>query len=131
MAKILIIEDETPFRTILIRILQEKGHEVVDVPDGSQALRLCQEHAIDLVLTDLIMPNKEGIETIIEVHKAFPSLPIIAMSGGGRSGPHDLLYAAATLGACATISKPFHVHQLLTLLETHLAPVSAKDASNS
>ena len=121
MAKILIIEDEAPFRAVLTRVLQEKGHHVIETPDGSQALRLCQAHSVDLMLTDLIMPNKEGIETIIEVKKDFPNLPIIAMSGGGRTGPQDLLFAAAALGAHATISKPFQIQQLLTLIEAQLS----------
>ncbi|SDU25398.1 Response regulator receiver domain-containing protein [Verrucomicrobium sp. GAS474] len=121
MAKILIIEDEAPFRTVLVRVLQEKGHTVTEAPDGTDALRLCQAHAFDLMITDLIMPNKEGIETIIEVRKHLPTLPIIAMSGGGRTGPHDLLTAAAALGAQATISKPFHIHELIALVETQLA----------
>ena len=124
MAKILIVEDEAPFRDVLVRVLREKGHDPIETPDGSQALKICQTNHIDLMLTDLIMPNKEGIETIIEVRKNFPNLPIIAMSGGGRTGPHDLLTAAAALGAHATISKPFHVQQLLALIETHLAASS-------
>ncbi|HEY8966905.1 MAG TPA: response regulator [Candidatus Methylacidiphilales bacterium] len=121
MAKILIIEDEAPFRSVLARVLQEKGHTVVETPDGSDALRLCRLHGFDLMLTDLIMPNKEGIETIIEVRKDFPVLPIIAMSGGGRSGPQDLLSAAAALGAHATITKPFHIQELIALIEAQLA----------
>ena len=117
MAKILVIDDEQPILDILSMVLTQAGHGVVTASDGQAGLLTLAVHKVDLVITDIVMPNKEGIETIQQLRRSMKGLPIIAMSGGGRSGNLDMLDAAARLGASATLSKPFKTQEVLTLVD--------------
>ncbi|MCD6116509.1 response regulator, partial [bacterium] len=83
MAYILVMEDERIIQTIIRRYLEREGHEVVIAGDGEEGIKLYNERPADLVLTDIIMPKKEGIETIRDLKKISPDVKIIAMSGGG------------------------------------------------
>jgi CheY-like chemotaxis protein len=114
MAAILIIDDDRQMRRLLIRILNGPGHTVHEAQDGRGGIALFQQHHPALVITDIVMPDMEGIETILALRKAEPDLPIIAISGGS-----DPLYlkAAATLGATAALAKPFAANELLLLVE--------------
>jgi DNA-binding response OmpR family regulator len=108
MARILIIDDDDQVRKMLRLTLNAAGFDVVEAQDGKIAMKLFhQDPLIDLVITDLIMPEKEGIETIIELRRDFPKVPIIAISGGGRIDPNDYLVLAKKLGAKITLEKPF------------------------
>ncbi len=108
MARILIIDDDDQVRKIIKLTLISAGFEVMEAQDGKIAMKIFRENPEpDLVITDLIMPEKEGIETIIEIRRDFPDVPIIAISGGGRIDPNDYLYLAEKLGAQKTLEKPF------------------------
>lgn len=102
-------------------MLRNAGHVVVETADGSQALKVAKQESFDLVLTDLIMPGKEGIETIMELRKSYPGIRIIAMSGGGLGKQQDYLGLAKQLGAVCTLSKPFGVDELNGAVENALS----------
>jgi CheY-like chemotaxis protein len=113
MARILIIDDDVQTLNMLRKMLEREGYEVMDAPDGKEGLKLYRENPTDLIITDLIMPEMEGIETIQELKQDFPDIKIIAMSGGGRVGPGDYLHLAKMLGAQRTFAKPVERKELL------------------
>jgi len=102
-------------------MFEREGYEVVDAPDGKVAMRLHQEEPADLVITDLIMPEKEGIETIMELRQTSPDVKIIAISGGGRIEPETHLKVAKGLGAMRTFTKPIEPKELLSSVRELLA----------
>ncbi|MBE9582675.1 MAG: response regulator [Proteobacteria bacterium] len=113
MSRILVIDDDDQIRAMLQQVLQREEFQVVDAPDGKEGIRLFREEAADLVITDIIMPDKEGIETIMELRRDFPEVKIIAISGGGRVEPSQYLGLAKKLGAQVTLIKPFEREELL------------------
>jgi CheY-like chemotaxis protein len=113
MAKILIIDDDDQFRTMLRQLLERNGYEIKEASGGKEGIKLYRESPTDLIITDLIMPGKDGIETIQEFKKDFPDIKIIAISGGGRLGPQDYLHLAKLLGAQLTLAKPIDLPELL------------------
>jgi CheY-like chemotaxis protein len=115
--RILVVEDDDQVRTMLKQMMEEKGNEVLEAPNGRVALKLQQERPAKLMITDIIMPEKEGLETIMEFRRTFPTVKIIAISGGGRIGPAEYLYSAKVLGADRTLSKPFHMQELLNAIQ--------------
>jgi len=118
MAKILILEDDRSLRKAFRGILESAGHEVLEAEDGEAGLRLFRETPADLVITDLIMPKKEGIETILELRDKYSdSLKIIAMSGGGLGDPEKYLRTAKTLGADLALVKPISRKVLLDAVD--------------
>lgn len=121
MAKVLIIEDDSSFRNVLVQMLTRAGYDVRQAGDGNQALQECAAFNPDLVLTDIIMPDKEGLETIQELLALNPALKIIAMSGGGKFGPDSYLPLAQKLGAKASLQKPFMREELISTIQDVLA----------
>ena len=121
MARILIIDDEDELRSMLRQMLEQAGHEVTEAVNGAEGIKLYEQDRPDLVITDIIMPEKEGVETIIALRRADPDLPIIAISGGGRLQATDFLTMARKLGARRTLSKPFRRDQLLEAVDECLA----------
>ena len=113
MAHIILIEDSNSLRGILKKTLEYEGHEVLDAQDGKDGERLYREGYADLVITDIVMPNKDGIETIIELRRDFPDIKILAISGGGRIGSEQYLDMAKSLGAQDILGKPFKQKDLL------------------
>jgi DNA-binding NtrC family response regulator len=111
MARILVIDDDGDMRTLLEQTLGAAGHEVMSARDGRDGMRLYRAAPAQLVITDLFMPNQEGLETIIQLRRDFPGLPIIAMSG--RTGASTMLSIARRLGAFAILEKPFETDQLM------------------
>ncbi len=107
MAHILIVDDEELVRATVTQILGKDGHDLTTMTNGLEAIRYCQDHDPDLMITDIVMPDMEGIETIMNLHKDKPNMKIIAMSGGGRVGNFDFLEAAEKLGANRILRKPF------------------------
>lgn len=107
MARILLIEDDQAQREILRLILEKLGHSVLEAADGAEGLALFGRDGADLILTDLIMPRKEGLETIQEFRQMYPAVKIIAMSGGARVGANDYLGVAQRFGATRVLAKPF------------------------
>ncbi|MBI3799146.1 MAG: response regulator [Deltaproteobacteria bacterium] len=118
---ILVIDDEEPVRAVLRQMLEKEGYQVEEAPDGAVGMSVLQDHPIDLLITDLFMPEKEGIETMREVRKSFPQVKIIAMSGGGRMGKLDFLPMAESFGAQRTLAKPFERKELLEAVRAVLA----------
>ncbi len=113
MPRILLIDDDEPFRNMLHKILERAGYEVQPAADGKQALELFRQQQPDLIITDLVMPEKEGLETILELRREAPNAKIIAMSGGARMNPRTSLAMAEKFGARKTLSKPFSHQEIL------------------
>ena len=112
MSNILVIDDDRQVLNVVQEMLRMDGHKVGTAEDGDIALALFREQPFDLVITDLIMPEKEGLETIAEIRAIKQDVPIIAMSGGGRIGPMDYLDTAKYIGASSTLAKPFTRNEL-------------------
>jgi DNA-binding NtrC family response regulator len=118
--RILVVDDDAGIRRALTILLSKAGYEVAQAADGSEAIRLWRDRGGDLVITDLHMPEKDGIETIIELLSYSPGIRIIAMSGGGQTKRLDLLGNASLLGAVLTIEKPFTIDEMMTLVNRAL-----------
>jgi DNA-binding response OmpR family regulator len=117
MSRILVIEDSPDAQLLLEGILRSAGHEVLTADEGEAGLALYREGRTDLVITDLLMPGKEGMETIQSLRRCDPAARIIAVSGGGAA----LLAMAGGLGARRTLAKPFLAAELLTAVREVLA----------
>lgn len=113
---ILVIDDEVEQRATVSRLLQRAGYEVVTAANGVDALAMARFVTTDLVITDILMPEKEGLETIVELRRLFPKLPLIAVSGGGIVDPKGYLTLAKRLGADRTLAKPYNFQELLTTM---------------
>lgn len=120
MGRILIIDDEPQIRTLLRRGLELEGHEVVEAGDGAVGLRIYREQCCDLVITDILMPDQEGIGCIMELLRLDPRVRIIAISGASGAFPMDVLGVARTLGAHRTFSKPFDIIQVVAAVREEL-----------
>ena len=113
MARILIIEDEEMMREFLRELLEEAGYQVEEAENGKVGVELYRKDPADLVITDLFMPEKDGIEALLELQAEFPEVKVIAVSGGSRMGRTDLLSVVGDLGVQRTFRKPFHMSELL------------------
>ena len=111
MARILVIDDEADMRALLDEMLKAGGHEVVLASDGRDGVAKYRINQADLVITDLFMPNQEGLETIVELRRDFPRVVIIAMSG--KTSASAMLSIAVRLGAVEVLIKPFQPAELL------------------
>jgi CheY-like chemotaxis protein len=120
MSAILVIDDDASVRDVVGEMLRLEGHEVTIAENGQEAIPLLTRQRFDLVITDLIMPEKEGIETISEIRRTDRRIRILAISGGGRLGPGDYLETARYMGADATLAKPFARQELLATIEALL-----------
>ncbi|SRR6266852_1249862 len=112
MARILVIDDDPDMRAMLEQTLKSAGHEIALAADGKEGVEQYRANPADLVVTDLYMPNQEGLETITELRKRFPEVVIIAMSGRATAG--TMLSIAQKLGAVEILQKPFVAVELLT-----------------
>jgi DNA-binding response OmpR family regulator len=117
---VLIIDDDAGILDLLGTLLEAHGFRVLTAPNGVRALQVMRESAPRVVLTDLLMPELDGIETIGAIRRVHPNVKIIAMSGGGWIDKIDLLRYARLLGADATISKPADIDELVQLLRSFL-----------
>jgi DNA-binding NtrC family response regulator len=115
MARVLVIDDSPDIRAILREAFELHGYEVEVAHNGRVGLRLVRERPVDVVITDIFMPEQDGIETILELRRDFPDVKIIAMSGGGTTGTMHYLPAAQQLGAVHSVAKPF---DCLAIVET-------------
>jgi two-component system response regulator (stage 0 sporulation protein F) len=124
MPRILIIDDEPLVRTALRRILERHGHTVMEAPDGRAGLALWRQTPGDLVLTDIFMPDTDGIEVIVQFSRLWPGTKIIAMTGGAKT--IDFMFtvapAAFQLGARRLLMKPFTIQTLLAAISAALSP---------
>jgi YesN/AraC family two-component response regulator len=107
MRRILLVDDDEQFRRMLRKTLMKMGFEVIEARNGKEALEIYYKDPVDLVMTDIIMPEKEGLETIGALKGKHPGVRIVAMSGGGRGSSTDYLKLASMMGADRTILKPF------------------------
>ncbi len=101
------------FKIDAVKLVTEQGYNVSEASDGAKGTRIYRENPVDLVITDLIMPEKEGIETIRELKRDFPDINIIAISGSGCLYPDDYLFMAKMLGAQRTLTKPIERDELI------------------
>ncbi len=113
MARILLINDEELVRATLRKILETAGHDVVDAADGREGLERYRENPADVVITDIIMPQMEGIEMILMLKQEYPDAKIIAISGGGEIDKRTLLTWAAKIGAQDVLAKPFKSKEIV------------------
>ncbi len=116
--RILVIEDDAEVREMVCKILNREGYDVLEAGNGKEAFKLLNiEPKLDLVITDIIMPEKEGIETIIELKRDYPHIKILAISGGGKGSAQNYLTIAKKSGADLTLSKPFIKKELLDAVQ--------------
>lgn len=117
MPRILIVDDDEAFRRMLKLTLVKFGYDVDEAPNGKKAIALHARAPADLILTDIIMPEQDGLETIPQFRKRHPGVKIVAMSGGGRLSAADVLVIAKLLGADRTLTKPFSNEDLVSALD--------------
>jgi DNA-binding NtrC family response regulator len=120
MAKILIIDDDETIRSVFNRFLTGKEHEVIVAADGRQGLRVLEEQAVDLVITDIMMPETDGLEVVMAIRGKESHIPVIAISGGMHAMPMDFLPMAKKFGACEVLYKPVELDDLLSAVERAL-----------
>jgi CheY-like chemotaxis protein len=120
MARVLVVDDDEQIRSILRAILETAGHQVTEAADGAEGFRCAGREPADLVFCDLFMPGQDGLETIRDLRRDFPALPVVAMSGGGYGGELDLLPAARLLGANVALRKPFNPESVLNAVRQAL-----------
>lgn len=117
MGRVLVIDDDPLIRQTIRFALEEAGFDVGEAESGVDGCRAVADGDFDLMITDILMPDKDGIETIIEVKRTHPSLRILAMSGGGKIDGGEFLNLARRLGVCDTIGKPFQLSALVAKVE--------------
>jgi CheY-like chemotaxis protein len=117
VATILIIDDEPAILLAMERVLAPLGHEVLKARNGRTALERYMGHRADLVITDIFMPEMDGIELIMRMKAAFPTARIVAMSGGGALARDNVLGAAAMLGVDGVLEKPFELHEISEVVD--------------
>ncbi len=117
MKKILLVDDDPAVREMLREVLEmEEKYDIYTAEDGVQALRQVASLPIDLIVTDIVMPEQDGIGVIFEISRKYPDIKYIAISGGGRISPDDYLKMADKLGAFRTFKKPFDVEEFTTAI---------------
>ena len=125
MYDILVVDDEPMIRDGLKVALEMEGHRALTASDGNEALKIVDESKPQLIITDIIMPESDGIEVICSLKETNPDIKILAISGGGRISAQDHLKIAKQLGASSILAKPFSTEELICeinkLFEGHLA----------
>ncbi len=125
MAHILLVDDEDALRSVLRRVLVREGHEVVEATNGREAMEQLRDKPFDLMITDLFMPQQDGLETILAVRRMQWKLPIIAISGGGSAAQFDMLRTATLFGAARVLIKPFRADEMLQAVREVLGGTAA------
>jgi CheY-like chemotaxis protein len=118
--RILLVDDDPEVRNALVSALEQAGYQVAEASNGNEALDLFPAGPFDLVLLDILMPEKDGVETIFALKRMDVGIPIIAMTAGGQIPPHDYLGVAQRLGVFAVLLKPFSQDELLAIVEAAL-----------
>jgi len=116
MGRILVIDDDQQLRDVMSRVLQRAGHTVFEAENGRAGMRSYREHGADLIITDIFMPERDGLETILQLRREFPGVKIVAVSGGDRTGRIDLREEARLFGALRTLHKPFAPGELVQVV---------------
>ena len=122
MARILIIEDDAAFRRMLTLMLRKAGYDVLEAAEGNEGILIYGKYLVDLVITDVFMPEKEGIQTVMELKEINPEVIIIAISGGGSPERLEYLKNIKEFGAHKTFEKPFDMKDFLATVEDLLQP---------
>ena len=125
MPRILIIDDEESIRNVLCSLLEDAGYEVMEAENGRVGIQQCGRTPVDLVITDIIMPEREGLETIRELRRLYPGMKIFAMTGARISKQLDVLNIAATFGAVRTFDKPFELVEILRAVQEEVPLIPA------
>ena len=119
--RILVVEDDPGIRRTLQIALSQAGYQVIEAEDGHEAMRLWRDQGADLVITDILMPDKNGLEVIIELRAPSPSTPIVVITDGGQSKQIRLLEEnAKLLGAIRAVTKPFRLEEMLAVVAQEL-----------
>ncbi len=113
MPRVLLIDDDEMLREMLKESIENAGYEVVGAGNGNEALDRLKEGRFDIAVIDIVMPEKEGFETIMDFRRDYPNMKYIAISGGGRVSPDNYLEIAHSLGAARTFAKPFDRKELI------------------
>ena len=117
MPSILIIDDDDSVRESLRRTLHKEGYTIMEASEGRRGLKQLECQPVDVILLDMFMPDKDGLETIMALRRTHPGMKIIAMSGGGFKGRVDVLDVAKKLGVRRTLAKPFTREELIEAVE--------------
>jgi DNA-binding NtrC family response regulator len=125
LAEVLLIDDDDLIRESLEAALLHYGHDVRLANGARMAFKMIEERAPQVIVTDIMMPDIDGIGVVQEVKKRWPALPVIAISGGGMSPSDDILTMASVLGATATLSKPFDIAELSRIITRAANPAAA------
>lgn len=118
--RILVIDDDPIVRGMLAEMLRREGYEVDEADDGRAGMKQFRASPVALVITDVVMPEQEGLETLMQLRQESPGVKVIAISGGGRVGPDAYLNSARALGATAILAKPFGREELLSVVKSAL-----------
>ncbi len=121
MAKILVVDDDPQIIKMLVKLLEKEGHSVVTATDGVQGKDVWRKQSPDLLVTDIVMPEKEGLDLILELQQEFPKIKVIAISGGDSIEPDYYLELAQIIGAYRTLTKPFTPSELLSAVNQVLS----------
>jgi DNA-binding NtrC family response regulator len=121
LKRILVVDDETQIRTMLALMLEQEGYTVHTAENGEEGLSLVGRYTFDLVITDMIMPVKDGLKFIMELVRDYPDLKVLAISGGGAIKAERYLTMAGYLGDIATLEKPFKREVLLAMVKQLIA----------
>jgi len=113
MARVLVIDDEEQVRIVFRGILERAGYEVEVAADGEEGIMVQRENPADIIITDIVMPGKEGLKTIMEMRRKFPGVQIIAISGGGQIPAEEYLDLATRFGAACALMKPISAQDLI------------------
>jgi DNA-binding NtrC family response regulator len=116
MARILVIDDQEPIRRVVRRALEQDGHEVFDASDGEIGMEILESLSFEVVITDIFMPGQDGIVTLRQIRKRFPTIKVIVISGGDSTGMMDLREDAELLGAMKSLPKPFNAREIMDVV---------------
>ena len=131
MKRILVIDDDEIVNDMLVQFLTEAGYEVEGVRDGVQGVQAAETKLFDLIVSDIVMPEKEGLETIIEIRGKKKNLPVIVISGGGKVTADEYLNLAKVFGADYTFKKPIELDQFLEAVRHCLSDTYQVDLSKT
>ena len=127
---VLVVDDDARIRRLVRRALERRGSYVIEANDGKTALRILDDVPVDLVITDIFMPNIDGLALIMVIRKMYPETKVVAISGGSEVVPGDYLHFAKALGAIKVFQKPFDLEALVAAVEENFGVKEIEDRSN-